>query len=100
MGQVVSSVENIAEVVNTFSKQVGEYSSEMEEQLKSFALAISNLGSGWESSDYDKFAQSMNEKISRIQSELSSTNKLKEYLDQVAKELATYLEQLRQAGEE
>ena len=100
MGQVVSSVENIADVVNTFAKQIGEYSSEMEEQLRNFATAVNNLGSGWESSDYDKFAASMQEKINRIQNELAATGKLKEYLDSVASELAAYLEQLRQAGED
>ena len=72
----------------------------MEQELRNFATAVSNLGQGWESSDYDKFAQSMAEKINRIQNELTATAKLKEYLDQVASELATYLEQLRKASED
>ena len=96
---IKSNVENIYQVVQNFANQLAEYERKMESECLKLANAIGQLGSGWQAGDYDKFADSINSKITMIRKELSSTKKLKEYLDKVAVELQTYLNQLRKASE-
>lgn len=98
--EIISTVERIDQVVSTFAKQVGEYSSEMNEQVRNLANAVVNLGHAWEEESYDRFANSINEKISRISAELKASDDLKTYLDQVAVQFSEYLNQLRQSSED
>lgn len=98
--EIISTVERIDQVVSTFAKQVGEYSSEMNEQVRALANSVANLGQAWEEESYDRFATSINEKITRISAELKASDGLKEYLDQVSAQFSEYLNQLRQASED
>lgn len=94
-----SNVENIYQIVQNFSNQLGDYSRNMANECKSLSMAIVALAEGWQAGDYHKFADSINSKIASITKELESSNQLKEYLDNVSSELKVYLDKLRQAGE-
>lgn len=98
--EIISTVERIDQVVSTFAKQVGSYSDEMNEQVRNLANAVVNLGQAWEEESYDKFANSINEKITRISNELKASDELKTYLDQVSVQFSEYLNQLKKASDE
>ena len=98
--EVISTYERVDRVISDFSKQVGDYHSDMSNELSNLSSAISSLGSGWEGEDYDRFAKSLTEKINRIQDQLRSVDNLKSYLEDVSREFKQYLDQLREASEE
>ena len=67
---VMSQLNPIA--LQNFANQLAEYERKMESECLKLANAIGQLGSGWQAGDYDKFADSINSKITMIRKELSS----------------------------
>ena len=98
MSEVISTYERIDQVIATFAKQVGEYHKDMESEISSLSNALSSLSSGWQGEDYDRFANSIKDKITQIRDQLKSIEKLEDYLKDVSKEFKIYLDQLREAG--
>ena len=96
--EVISTYERIDQVIATFAKQVGEYHKDMEGEINNLSNALTSLSIGWQGEDYDRFASSINDKIIQIKEQLKATEKLEEYLKEVATEFKQYLDQLKEAG--
>ena len=79
--EVISTYERVDQIISDFSKQVGDYHSDMNNEISNLTSAISSLGSGWSGSDYDSFARSISDKVTRIQDQLKNIDSLKSYLD-------------------
>ncbi len=95
---IIANTENIENVVITFSKQLDDYSSKMHTEVEKLKASILALKSGWESQDYNVFANNMDAKIKCILHELESSDKLKKYLEEVAAQIKDFLNTLRNAG--
>lgn len=96
---IIADTENIDKVVTNFSAELSDYIYSMEDQLAAMTESLVALGEGWESDDYEKFKDTMQIKIRKIQSEIEGGKELKEYLLQKSEELHELLKILKEAAE-
>lgn len=95
---LIANTENIESVVLNFSRQLNDYVDKMNNEVERLKSAVLALKSGWDSQDYNTFASNMDQKIKSIKHELEASQKLKDYLQEVAGQLRDFLNTLKAAG--
>ncbi len=97
--EIIANTENIDRVVSAFAAELDSYIASMESELAGLSAAVTKLGEGWVSDDYDRFRETMQAKIRKIEAEMRRAGELKTYLDETAGQFRELLRILREGAE-
>lgn len=97
--KILSNVENIESVVSNFASELQIYIENMTQEVIKLKTTLDNLERDWNGDDYNKFKNSIIDKLLTIEKEIKNGQELKAFLEKTAQNFALMRKLYSSAGD-